>query len=170
MAAMTAKRRVLVAAAAIHLALAGLYAWHIPAEVFVPRQLDRWIGIYGSFSGVRHHFDFFAPSVSTQARVDFRIFGADGSVRHVRLDTPSGDANTRISLMTTFYSYADARETLLREWARFMLRRHPQAVAVESRIEALDIPTLAQIAAGGAQPRWIELGRATVRRGEEPAR
>jgi hypothetical protein len=167
---MTAKRKALVAAAAIHLALAAVYAGHIPAEVFLPRQLDRPIGIYGSLSGVRNHFDFFAPSVSTQARVDFRIFNADGSVHHLYLATPSGEANNRIALMLTFYSYADTREILLREWARFMLRQHPQAVAVESRIEALEIPTLAQIAASSAQPHWVELGRARVRKGEAPAR
>jgi hypothetical protein len=167
---MTAKRKALVAAAAIHLALAAVYAGHIPAEVFLPRQLDRWIGIYGSFSGVRHHFDFFAPSVSTQARVSFRIFAADGSVHHVYLATPSSEANNRIALMLTFYAYADSRDTLLREWARFMLRSDPRAVAVESRIEALEIPPLAQIAKDGAQPRWVEMGRTTVRKGDEPAR
>ena len=167
---MTAKRKVVVAAAAIHLALAALYAWHIPAEAFLPRQLDRVAGIYGSFSGVRHHFDFFAPSVATQARLGFRIFAADGTVRHVLLDTPSADANNRIALMLTFYSYADARETLLREWTRFMLRHHPEAVAVETRIEALEIPTLAQIRSAGAQPAWVELGRATLRREDAAAR
>jgi len=167
---MTAKRKALAAAAAIHLALAAVYAGHIPAEVFLPRQLDRWIGIYGSLSGVRHHFDFFAPSVSTQARVSFRIFAADGSVHHVYLATPSSEANNRIALMLTFYAYADSRDTLLRDWARFMLRSDPRAVAVESRIEALEIPPLAQIAKDGAQPRWVEMGRTTVRKGEEPAR
>lgn len=167
---MTAKRKVVTAAAAIHLALAAVYAVHIPAEIFLPRALDRSIGIYGGFSGVRQHFDFFAPAVSTQARLAFRIFGPAGSVRQVRLDTPSGEANNRIALMLTFYSYADARETLLAEWTRFMLRQHPEALAVETRIEALEIPPLAQIRSAGAQPRWVELGRATLRREDAPAR
>ena len=167
---MTAKRKVVTAAAAIHLALAVLYAWHVPAETFLPRQVDRVAGIYGSFSGVRHHFDFFAPSVAPQARAQFRVFGADGSVRHVSLATPSGEANNRIALMLTNYSYPSEREKLLRAWGEYVLHRYPEAVAVESRIEALEIPTLAQLSAGGVAPRWVEIGRLTVRRGASPAR
>src|SRR6187402_3549561 len=114
---MTAKRKALVAAVATHLALAVLYAWHVPAEIFVPRQFDRVAGLYGSFSGVRHHFDFFAPSVAPQARVEFRVHGADGSVRHVPLSTPSAEANNRIALLLTFYAYPDTREMMLRSLA-----------------------------------------------------
>jgi hypothetical protein len=167
---MTAKRKVVAAAAAIHLALAAIYAVHLPAETIVPRDLDRAAAFYGSFSGVRNHFDFFAPSVSTQARAEFRVVGADGAVRHVRLATPSGEANNRIALMLTYYSYPSERERLLRAWGQYVLRLYPEAVAVESRIEALEIPTLAELAAGGAAPRWVELGRLTVRKGEPPAR
>lgn len=167
---MTAKRKVVAAAAAIHLALAAVYAVHVPAETVVPRHLDRAAALYGSLSGVRTHFDFFAPSVSTQARAQFRLIGADGSVREVRLETPNGEANNRIALMLTFYSYPSEREKLLRAWGQYVLRLYPQAVAVESRIEALEIPTLAQLAAGGAAPRWVELGRLTVNRGEPPVR
>jgi hypothetical protein len=166
---MTAKRKVVVAAAAIHLALAAVYAVHVPAETVVPRHLDRAVAFYGSFSGVRNHFDFFAPSVSTQARADFRVFTADGAVRQVRLATPSAEANNRIALMLTYYSYPSTREMLLRAWGQYVLRLYPQAVAVESRIEALEIPTFGQ-AAAGAKPRWLELGRLTVRKDDGPAR
>ena len=165
---MTGKRKVVVAAAAIHLALAAVYALHVPAETVVPHNLDRAVAVYGSFSGVRNHFDFFAPSVSTQARAEFRIQGADGTVRHVRLATPSAEANNRIALMLTYYSYPTERERLLRSWGHYILRLHPEAVAVESRIDALEIPTLAQ-AAAGTPARWVELGRLTVRKGEAPA-
>ena len=158
-----------MAAAAIHLALAAIYAVHVPAETVVPRHVDRAVAFYGSFSGVRNHFDFFAPSVSTQARALFRVFGADGSVRQVQLATPSAEANNRIALMLTYYSYPSTRETLLRSWGEYVLRLYPQAVAVESRIEALEIPTLEQAAAGAAAPRWVELGRLTVRKGDSPA-
>ena len=159
-----------MAAAAIHLALAAVYAIHVPAETVVPRYLDRAAAFYGSFSGVRNHFDFFAPSVSTQARAEFRVFRADGSARHVRLATPSAEANNRIALMLTYYSYPSEREKLLRAWGEYVMRLYPDAVAVESRIEALEIPSLAQHAAGPAAPRWVELGRLTVRKGESPAR
>jgi hypothetical protein len=167
---MTAKRKVVMAAAAIHLALSAVYAVHIPAETVVPRSFNRVAAIYGSFSGARHHFDFFAPSVSTQARAEFRVMGADGSVRHVRLSTPSAEANNRIALMLTYYSYPSERERLLHAWGQYVLRLYPHAEAVEARIEALEIPTLQQIAQGAGAPRWVELGRATVRKGEAPAR
>jgi hypothetical protein len=164
---MTGKRKALAAAAAVHLALAAVYAPHVPAETVMPWAFDRVVAVYGSLSGVRNHFDFFAPSVSTQARADFRITAADGSVRHVRLATPSAEANNRIALMLTFYSYPSERERLLRAWGRYMLRLHPQAVSVESRIEALEIPRVRE-AAAGATPRWVELGRSVVRKGEAP--
>lgn len=163
---MTLKGKVIGAAAAIHLALAALYAPHVPVEPFLPRALDRAFAVYGGFSGVRNHFDFFAPSVSTQARVDFRIMARDGSVRHARLETPSAEANNRIALMLTFYSYPSERERLLQAWAAYVLGLYPHAVAVESRIEALEIPTLREMAAGDARPHWVELGRTLVRRGE----
>ena len=165
---MTGKRKVIGAAVAIHLALAAVYAPHIPVETVMPRAFDRAVAFYGGFSGVRNHFDFFAPSVSTQARVDFRVVAADGSARHVRLATPSAEANNRIALMLTFYSYPTERERLLRAWGQYILGLHPEAVSVESRIEALEIPTLREAAAGTASPRWIELGRAVVRKGEAP--
>ena len=167
---MSAPRKVLVALAAIHLLLAAVYAPHIPAELVVPRALDRAVGLYGSFSGVRNHFDFFAPSVSTQARAVFRVIARDGSSRTVQLATPSAEANNRIALMLTYYSYPDARESLLRAWGGYVLGLHPEAVAVESRIEALHIPTLGEIGKGAsAEARWVELGRLTVRKGEAPA-
>jgi hypothetical protein len=167
---MTGKRKVIAAAAAIHLALAALYAVHVPAETVVPRTFDRVVAWYGSFSGVRNHFDFFAPSVSTQARVEFRILGADGSVRHARLATPSAEANNRIALMLTYYSYPSEREKLLRAWGDYVLRLHPEAAAVEARIEVLNIPPLLDAASGKAQPHWVELGRTTVGKGGSPGR
>jgi hypothetical protein len=111
---MTGLRKVLVGAAAVHLVLAALYAPHVPIELYMPRPLDRIVALYGSMSGVRNHFDFFAPSVSTQARVEFRVGGPDGTTRVMRLATPNGEVNNRIALMLTYYSYPDVRESLLK--------------------------------------------------------
>lgn len=168
MSGMYGRPRMWAAAAAIHLAIAALYAPHIPAEHFLPRWIDRPLAIYGGFSGVHTHFDFFAPTVSTQARVEFHLTGGDGSIRHVRLATPSGEVNNRIALMLTHYAYPSEREKLLRAWGEFMLRIHPQVVAVETRIEVLEIPALREVAAGKASPRWTEIGRAVVRSGGIP--
>jgi hypothetical protein len=160
---MTGLRKVLVGAAAVHLVLAALYAPHVPIEPYMPRSLDRIVALYGSMSGVRNHFDFFAPSVSTQARVEFRVGGPDGTTRVMRLATPNGEVNNRIALMLTYYSYPGVRESLLQGLGEYMLRLNPHATTVEVRIDALEIPTLREVAAGNTRPRWTELGRAQVR-------
>lgn len=161
---MTAKRKVLAAAAAIHLALAALFAPHIPLEAHLPPALDRVIAYYGAFSGVHTHFDFFAPAVSTQARLEFRLHGADGSLRVARLATADREANNRIASMLTQYGFAGEREALLRSWGRYALRLYPDAVAVEPRLEVLALPALRE-AAAGERPRWMELARTRVLRG-----
>lgn len=165
---MVGKKKVIAVAAGIHLAIAALFAPHVPLEPYLPRAIDRPLALYGRFSGVHTHFDFFAPSVATQARAQFSIIAADGSAREVRLATPSGEANNRIAMMLTFFAYPDQRQNLLRGMGEYMLRLHPQAVAVESRIEVLDIPTLRDLAAGGVGAHWVELERARVRREDAP--
>jgi len=162
---MTGLKKVLVAATALHLLLAAIYAPHIPVEPYLPRAVDRAAALYGSLSGVRNHFDFFAPTVSTQARVEFRAAMADGTTRLMRLGTPSAEANNRLALMLTYYSYPSTRVQLLQAWGEYALRLNPQATAVEVRIEALQIPPLRE-AAAGVPARWVEIGRATVSAGE----
>jgi hypothetical protein len=164
---MVTKRKVLAGAVGIHLILAVLYAPHVPIEPHLPPQLQRAIALYAAFSGVPCHFDFFAPSVSTQARAVFNVIGADGSQRQLQLITPSADANTRIAMMLTYYAYASERERLLRALGQYLLREYPDAVAVESRIEMFEIAPL-QPAATAAAPKWIEVGRLLVRRGVAP--
>ena len=159
---MTGLKKVLVAATALHLLLAAIYAPHVPVEPYLPQAVDRAAALYGSLSGVRNHFDFFAPSVSTQARVEFRVAFPEGTTRVMRLATPNGEANNRLALMLTYYSYPSAREDLLRAWGQYALRLHPHARSVEVRIEALEIPTLREAAGGNTRTRWVEIGRATV--------
>lgn len=166
---MTVKRRFLVGAAAVHLGLAAMYAPHIPVEPHLPRALDRAFAFYGSFSGVRTHFDFFAPSVSTQARVEYRITSQSGEVRHVRLATPNGEVNNRIAMMLTFYAYGAERDRLMRSWGEYALGLHPDAVEVETRIEVAEIPPFERSAGAGPAVSWQELGRGVVKRGALPA-
>jgi hypothetical protein len=160
---MVGKRKIVAIAAGAHLALAALYAPHIPIEPHLPRSIDRVLALYGRLSGVHTHFDFFAPSVATQARAQFRIIAADGSAHEVRLATPSGEVNTRIAMMLKFYAYAEQAPHILRGMGEYMLRLNPQAATVVTRVEVLDIPTL-EAAAAGARPRWVELGSSTLRR------
>lgn len=161
---MVAPKRIVATLAGIHLLLAAAFAPHIPLEPVLPRAVDRLVALYGSFSGVHTHFDFFAPTVSTQARVRFSAVAADGTSRELALGTPSAEANNRIAMMLTYYAYADVRQQMLQEVARYMLRMSPQAVSVEARVELLDIPSLEASSRPGATPRWVLLERATVRR------
>jgi hypothetical protein len=161
---MPAKKRIVAALVGIHLLLAAAFAPHIPLEPILPHGVDRAIALYGTFSGVHTHFDFFAPSVSTQARVRFRLMDADGTSRERAFATPSAEANNRIAMMLTYFAYPEARQEMLRALGQYILRLEPGVVAVETRVELLDIPALAAASRESATPRWIELARATVRR------
>lgn len=163
---MPAKHKLIAAAAVVHLAIALLYAPHIPVELYIPRALDRILSIYGSFSGTRARFDFFAPWVSSEARADFLVVPAQGPSRRVRLVTPSEEASRRLALMYTLFAFPSERERLMQAWGRYVLRLNPDAVSVETRVEMLVIPTMQERAAGKL-PAWTEVGRATVRRGGE---
>jgi hypothetical protein len=159
---MTGKQRALAAAVGIHLAIAALYATHIPTEIYLPAAIDRPLALYGRFSGAHTHFDFFAPSVATQARARFTIVAADGSGTEVALASPSGEVNNRIAMMLTFYGYPHQREVILRSLGEYMLRQHPHAVAVDTRVEVLEIPPLH--GTGETRATWAEVGRARLRR------
>lgn len=157
------------AAAAIHLGIAALYAPHIPIEPLIPNILNRALTLYGSLTGARAHFDFFAPTVAPQARLEFRVRAPDGSEVKARLATPSGEVNNRIAMMLTFFAYRTEREALLEAWGRYALGLFPEAVEIETRIEVLEIPALGA-RLDGEPLRWSELGRGTVRRGAHPGR
>ena len=117
---------------------------------------------------MRARFDFFAPEVSNEARVDFLINFANGTSRRVRLAaTPNDEANRRLALMYTIFAYPTERDRLLRAWGDYVLRLHPEAVEVTSRVEMIELPTM-QESVAGKLPSWKEVGRATVRRGGSP--
>jgi hypothetical protein len=169
--AMTGGRdKVIAVAAAVHLSLAAIYGIHVPVELYIPLAVDRPLSIYGGFTGTRSRFDFFAPEVPNEARADFTIIPANGPSRRVRLaDTTSAEANRRLALMYTIYAYPTQREPLLRAWGEYILRLHPDAVEVVSRIEMLETPTM-QESAAGKTASWREVGRLSVRRGGAPGR
>ena len=160
-----AVRRVAIIAAAIHLSIAALFSTHWPVERVLPDFVERPLKLYGLYTGAQTHFNFFAPVVATQARARFRLVARDGTIRTDELLTRSAEANQRLAMMFTFYGEPQIRPFLARAWAVHMLARHPDAVAVEVRVEALDIPTLPQVKAGKSA-RWIEVDRTVLRRDE----
>lgn len=166
---MAGREKVFAAAAALHLAIAALYAPNAELERYLPEALDRALSVYGGLSGARSRFDFFAPGVSNQARADFLVIPDNGPSRRIRLATSNAEANRRLNLMFTVFAYPGERERLMKAWADYILRLHPEAVAVEARVEMLEVPTMRESAAG-KQPSWVEIGRTTVRRGEAPGR
>jgi len=158
-------RRVVVAAAAVHLTIAALFSTSWPAERVLPDWLDRPLKLYGAYSGAQTHFDFFAPEVSTQARARFVLHRRDGSTLTDSLTTSNAEANQRLAMMFTFYGVTEARPFLARAWAVYMLARHPEADSVDVQVEVLDIPPLAELRAG-RNARWVEIDRMSLRRDE----
>ncbi len=159
------RRNVIVAAAAVHLSIAAFFSTHWPVERVLPAILDRPLKLYGAYTGAQTHFNFFAPAVSTQARAQFVLVNADGTFTRDELLTGSAEANQRLAMMFTFYGVAEARPFLARAWGVHMLDRHPDAQAVEVRVEILDIPTLAELKAGRSS-RWVEVDRTRLQRDE----
>ena len=170
MAGMTGRQKGLVVLAAVHLAIVAAHAWHVPIEPHLPRGLQRVLALYGGYTGATSHYDFFAPSVSTQARMAFRVFAPGVAVREYELSAGRGDVNNRIAILLTYYAFPSERQTLLEAGARYMLRKHPEATAVEARVEVVDVPPLREAAARGTRVAWVELGRLTVSRGGSAGR
>jgi hypothetical protein len=162
---MASRDTLIKVAVAVHLGIAAVYALPVPMERYIPAAIERPLAIYGGFTGAHTRHDYFAPGVSTEARADFLLVGANGESRRVRLATPSAEANRRLRLMFTLYTWPSERERLTRAWGEYMLRLDPEAVAVETRVEVLQMPSLEE-AAAGKRATWAEVARTVLRRGE----
>ena len=161
----SAARRLAIAAAAIHLGIAAFFSTHWQVERFLPAVVDRPLKLYGAYTGAQTHFNFFAPTVSTQARAKFVLTRPDGTQARDELVTGNFEANQRLAMMFTFYGVPEARPFLARAWAVHMLNRHPEADSVEVSVEVLDIPTLAELKAGKSS-KWVEIDRTRLARRE----
>jgi len=144
--------------AAVHLFIALIYSSHLQVEHFIPEALEQPMRIYGNYSGAHTHFNFFAPVVVSQVRVNFKLGHPDGSVRELQVSSPNIEVNQRLAMMYNFYLRPNAREPLVQSWAQHMLATHPEAEWVQTRVELLDIPTLEQVKSG-RKAQWIEIGR-----------
>ena len=158
-------RTIFVAAAGIHLVIAALFSTHVRVENYIPAALERPLRIYGSYTGAHTRFNFFAPTVPSQARVNFVLVNAQGQAREVGLSTASADANQRLATMFAFYEMPHLRPFLVRAWAAYVASLHPDAQSIEVRVEILDIPTLAE-ARAGKMASWVEVEKTMFRRDE----
>ena len=154
-----------MAAAGIHLVIAALFSTHVRVEKYIPAAVERPLRIYGSYTGAHTRFNFFAPTVPSQARVHFTLVNADGRAREVDLSTTSAEANQRLATMFTFYEMPHLRPFLVRAWAAYVVSLHPHAQSIEVRVEILDIPTLAE-ARAGKMASWVEVEKTMFRRDE----
>jgi hypothetical protein len=156
-------------AAGVHLFIALIYSTFLPVEHFIPAAIERPLRVYGGYSGAATHFDFFAPAVVSQVRVQFKLGAPDGSVRLYEVTSPSTEVNQRLAAMFNYYLRPTVRPLLLTSWSRYVLDKHPEAQWVQTRVEWLDIPTLAQLKEGRAAS-WVEIGRYGAMREAAPVR
>lgn len=151
-------------AAATHLLIALVYSTHLEVEHFIPPALERAMRVYGNYSGAHMHFNFFAPTVISQVRVQFRLGAGERALRTVEISSDSSEVNLRLATMFNFYLRTSVRPALLDEWARHLLDANPDAEWVQTHVEVLDIPTLEQLRAG-KKAAWVEIGRHAAVRG-----
>ena len=57
--------------------------------------------------------------------------------------------NLRLAAMFNFYLRPSVRPHLIEAWARYLLAAHPEVQWVQTRVEMLDIPPLAELAGRG---------------------
>ena len=156
-------------AAGVHLFIALIYSTHVHVEHFIPAALERALRVYGNYSGAATHFNYFAPVVVSQVRVRFKIGLRDGSERVFEIVSPSTEVNQRLAMMFNHYLRPTVRPFLIESWARYVLAKHPEAEWVQTRVEFLDIPTLAQLKEG-RKATWVEIGRYGAVRNDAPVR
>ena len=163
MIARSTRRRIIVAAAAAHLAIAALFSTHVFVEEMLPGALERFLRVYGDYTGAHSHFNFFAPSITPQFRARFVASTAGGRTRDLEIGSANGEVSFRLATMFNALQLPDASPALVRSWAAYLLARNPDVDSIEVVIEVLNIPRMAELRSG-ARASWVELARAKVRR------
>jgi hypothetical protein len=140
-----------IAAAAVQLCFAAAGAMELDFD-HAPSLIAR----YGALSGTDSSYGFFAPAVGTQLRVTFELTREDGTKSEDVLTTgASHEADLRIGDMVAIFwmDDEDLRRSLVGSWAGRMLARHPEATSVVVRLDAYDLPTMAEYRRG-ERPDW----------------
>jgi hypothetical protein len=146
-----------------HLGLVALGALHVHYDFLGPAgKLFTW---YGSLSAADSQYDFFAPGVGSQLRAVFEV--VDDKDRVLQEDL-CPDADREVSLRVgniigLFWDAVDepqSRRSLAASWAGRVLARYPLATQVQVRLQAYDLPAMADYRRG-ERPRWNPFYEAT---------
>jgi hypothetical protein len=163
-----------LAALAAHLTLVVWGAGNMPSLPDGPvAQALRW---YSALSGADGSFGFFSPGVPPQYRAQFTLVGKDGRTWTDTLERGgSHEARLRLSGIADKLFPLDPEErppdfqrTLTASWAAALFARHPEASRVVVRVEAYEVPSLADYQ-GGARLDWETIYEVTfTRTGADP--
>jgi hypothetical protein len=157
---MNTRAALLSAFAAVHLLLvvcgaAGLSL--LPDGTRAGKAL-RW---YGAMSGSDNGYGFFAPGVASQLRARFTL--SDGAGRSWG-DTLEGEHNPEVTLriggIVGLFAEGSLGPGLAASWAAKLFGRHPDARRLVVRVEAYDLPPMAEYRKGDS-PRWQPIYEAT---------
>jgi hypothetical protein len=115
----------------------------------------KWRRLYGELSGADNRYGFFAPAVGYQLRTVFVLEDKDGGTwSDIHERGPNAECNLRLGGLTdAAWAQGNVDRTQLHSWAAAALGRHPRAVAVEVKIEAYQMPSMAQYRLG-VRPHW----------------
>ena len=131
-------------------------------------QLVQW---YGTMSGARSQYGFYAPEVGARYRPRF-ILQDDHEFTWCDsfAETASPEAQLRLegTVEAAFANGAPeespaSRQRLIKSWAAVMFNRHPSASSLTVVIEVYDIPFMAEFRAG-SRPSWRAVYEAQLRR------
>ncbi|HEY8378877.1 MAG TPA: hypothetical protein VIK91_20435 [Nannocystis sp.] len=170
------RKKVLLAAAACHLALVVAGGLHLCLwDAGLPGRLATY---YGALSGVDTGYAFFAPRVAIPPRARFTITDRAGrEFADVLTTGVTREADIRIEDLIEVFTKTSKRRRdreavrelqreIARSWAAAMFTRHPEAVSVVVDVGRPRVPSMAKLRRG-EPPGWRSLYRVRVTRAAE---
>src|SRR5262249_42632119 len=114
------------------------------------------VQLYGALSGVDNTYGFFAPDVGSQVRAAFILTDAHGRSWNESLEHgPTRECNLRLSgIVDSMFALSIEDDDQIDCWAAAMFGRHPTAETCTIRLQAFNVPTMAEYRAG-KRPEWI---------------
>jgi hypothetical protein len=135
-------------------------------------EIIQW---YGTMSGARTQYGFFAPAVGERYRPRFILQDDRGFTWQDSFEgTISPEARLRLE-GTADYAFAngdtekspESRKRLVKSWAAAMFTRHPSASSLTAIVEAYYIPAMSEYRVG-SRPSWRVVYQARLHRDSIP--